>query len=155
MNKYYSRVHLENIKTAANYQELLEVALDVLESMRSENPLAPIAMLCGPISTGGKGSRQENLEVFELAIERASAGGLLVFSQMPFEENMDRIYKSDPKLQGLMLLERFYRPIFKSGIIKLLCFIDGWEESVGAQWEYNTAVMLNIPRIYLSQFYTR
>lgn len=132
LNKYYSQAHLESIKEAQNYQELLEVGMDVLENMRSENSLAPIAMVCGPISTGGKGSRKENLRIFEMAIQRLSAGGLIVFSQMPFEKDMERIYKSDPKLQGLRLLELFYRPIFQSGIIKLLCFMDGWEESVGA-----------------------
>ncbi len=155
MLKYYSDVNLKEIREAKNYGELLFVAIEVLQTMREESFLKPIAMLCGPISTGGSGSRSTNLEVFGRAIERASADGLFVFSQMPFENDMGRIYKSDPALQGLRLLEEFYRPIFELGFVNLLCFLPGWENSVGATWEHEQAEKLNIPRIYLSDYYTK
>jgi hypothetical protein len=123
--------------------------------MYHENPFQPVAMICGPISTGGKGSKKENLEVFSRAIERISADGLCVFSQIPFEDDMLRIYKSDPKFQGNRLLEEFYLPIFQSGLLKLFCFLPGWEHSVGATWEHEQAEALNIPRIYLAESYTK
>ena len=153
MLKYYSEANLRDIKMASNYQGLLDVAYDVLEVMRAENPLKPIAMVCGPVSTGGAGSRQANLKIFSRAIDRLAAGGLLIFSQMPFENDMERIFKSDPRLQGLRLLEEFYLPIFRSRDIKLMCFLPGWESSTGARWEHDQAEILKIPRIYLAQSY--
>ena len=153
MLKYYSNEALGKIKKAKSYGELLGIARDVLEIIHHQNPLKPIAMLCGPISTGGVGSRKANLAIFCRAIDRISANGLLVFSQMPFEDDMERIYKSDPALQGLILLEQFYLPIFESGLVKLLCFLPGWEKSVGANWEHEQAKRLKIPIIYLSEYY--
>lgn len=154
MVSYYSWNQLQRIKEAKNYRELCEIAAEVVDNARACNPGKPIAMVCGPISTGGKGSREENLRVFAQAIDRISGDGLLVFSQMPFEDDMARIYQSDPSLQGLRLLEEFYLPIFKTRQIKLLCFLPGWEKSTGATWEHEQAKKLMIPRIYLSEYYT-
>ncbi len=150
----YSENDLQRIKEAQNYKDLLAVAMDVLNDFYRDNFTKPMAMICGPISTGGKGSRDANLVVFDTVIKRLSAGGLYIFTQMPFERDMKRIYDANPELQGLILLEQFYLPIFKSGYIKMLCFMPGWEKSVGANWEYKQALNLNIPRIYLSDFYT-
>lgn len=154
MLKYYSDNILKRIKLAKNYQDLFKIAINVLETMHNLNPIKPIAIVCGPISSGVKSSRKENLEVFSMAIERLASDGLLIFSQMPFEDDMERIYKSNPKLQGICLLEEFYLPIFKTGFIKLMCFLPGWENSVGATWEHKQAKILGIPRIYLAESYT-
>ncbi len=154
METGYSDRDLDCIKKATSYGELLTVAMGVLWKMSVTNPLKPIVMLCGPISTGGAGSRKKNLEIFSEAIRRAKAGGLYVFSQMPFEDDMDRIYKSDLKLQGSRLLEEFYLPMFQSGHIQTLMFLPGWQKSVGARWEHHTALTLDIPRVYLAEFYT-
>ena len=153
METGYSAYDLERIKKATDYQELLTVAKKVLRHMTLRNQYKPIVILCGPISTGGAGSRKENLKIFSKAIERAKTGGLYVFSQMPFEDDMDRIYKSDPNLQGTKLLEEFYLPLFQTGLIKILMFLPGWQESVGATWEHRTAEKLDIPRIYLAESY--
>ena len=154
MLKYYSNTNLKRIKEAKDYKELLAVAVSVLTEIHNLNaPIKPVAMVCGPISTGGKPSRAMNLEIFNRAINRLSAGGLMVFSQMPFDDNMYRIYKSDPNLQGYRLLEEFYLPIFELGFIGLLCFIPGWTNSIGALWEHQQAKRLNIPRVYLSGYY--
>lgn len=150
----YTKDLIKIIRTSGNYRELLGVAYDILAIMDDDNPGKPIAMVCGPISTGGRNSRKENLAIFSKAIERVTSSGLLVFNQMPFEDDMDRIYKSNPVLQGLTLLEEFYKPIFESGYIKLLCFLTGWENSIGAKWEYNYAQKLEIPTLYISEHYT-
>lgn len=149
----YSESALKRIREAKNYEELLDVALNVLWDFHGVNSHKPVAMVCGPISTGGKGSRKKNLEVFSKAIDRVSIGGLLIFSQMPFEDDMERIYKSDPALQSLKLLEEFYLPILKTGFIKLMCFLPGWENSIGASWEHDQAKKLHIPVLYLSELY--
>ena len=155
MIKYYSNEDLRKIKEATNYKQLRYIAMGILDKMCNEYPLRPIAMICGPISANDNRSRKENLEIFSRAIDRISAGGLLVFNQMPFENDMERIYKSDPALQGIRLLEEFYSLIFFSGFIRLMCFLPGWEKSVGATWEHKQAKRLNIPFIYLSEYYIK
>lgn len=67
---------------------------------------------------------------------------------------MERIYKSNPELQGLVLLETFYTLILESRYIKLLCFLPEWSTSVGARWEHDQAQKLEIPTLYLSEYYT-
>jgi len=155
MSKFCFGDDLEAIKRAQDYKELLEIALLILNRIKITCSGQPIAMVCGPISNGGTGSRKINLQIFGRAIERLALNGLLIFSQMPFEDDMERIYKSKPELQGLRLLEEFYLPIFESGDIKLLCFLPGWQRSIGANWEHEQAKRLKIPIIYLSDFYTR
>ena len=145
--------NLKRIENASSYKNLLAVAVHVLCAMRNEHPLKPIAIICGPISTGGKGSRETNLKIFNRAIDKIVSDGLLVFSQMPFEDDMERIFKSNPELQGLRLLEEFYLPIFELSFIKLMCFLPGWRSSVGATWEHEQAKKLKIPIIYLYESY--
>lgn len=152
-SEYYTPERLDLLKCARNYQDLLRVALDILEEIAQDNGIRPIAQVCGPISTGGRNSREENLRVLSRAINKLSSDGLAVFNQMPFESDMERVYKSDPSLQGVRLLEEFYLPIFQSGFISMLCFIPGWSASTGTKWEHERAKELNIPRIYLSDAY--
>lgn len=153
MSRYYPPEVLQQIKIAKNYQDILRIAMEILEKMDNENPLKPILIVCGPISANSKRSRKENLQIFSRAINRISADGLLVFSQMPFEDDMERIYKSDPDLQGMRLLEEFYLPIFKMRFITIMCFLPGWEKSIGATWEHEQSKKLNIPIIYLAESY--
>ena len=153
MLKYYTPERMLAIKESQDYKDLVLVAWDILEDMNDDFAPRPIAMLSGPISTGGKGSRTENLLVFSMAIQRASADGLIVFDQMPFEDDIDRIFKLNPNQQELQLLEEFYLSIFETGFISLLCFLPGWKTSFGAKWEHDQAELLGIPRIYLSDYY--
>lgn len=155
MLKYYTEERMLAIKESQSYKDLLLAAWDILEDMNDDFAPQPIAMICGPISTGGKGSRMENLIVFSRAIQRVSAGGLIVFDQMPFEDAIGRIYKSDPRQQELCLLEEFYLPIFETGFISLLCFLPSWESSFGARWEHEQAKRLSIPIIYLADYYIK
>jgi len=152
--KYYTPERMLAIKESQDYKDLALVAWDILEDMNDDFAPRPIAMLSGPISTGGKGSRTENLLVFSRAIQRVSAGGLIVFDQMPFEDDIGRIFKSDPTQQELRLLEEFYLPIFETGFINLMCFLPNWESSFGARWEHEQAKRLKIPILYLAELYT-
>ena len=149
MLEYYTEERMLAIKNSKDYKDLLLVAWDILEDMNDDFAPQPIAMLCGPISNGGKGSRTENLAIFSRAIQRVSAGGLIVFNQMPFEDDIGRIFKLDPTQQELRLLEEFYLPIFKTGFISLMCFLPNWKTSFGARWEHRQARRLKIKVIYL------
>ena len=153
MLRYYTPDRILAIKESLDYQDLLLVALDVLEDIDDDYPSRPIIQVCGPISTGGTGSRVKNLEIFSRVIERVVSDGLVVFNQMPFEDAMGKIFNSSPDMQGTKLLEEFYLPIFKTNLISMLLFLPGWQNSVGASWEYNQGKKLEIPTICLAEYY--
>ncbi len=150
---FYTPDRLRRIKESQSSQDLLAVALEVLVALNKNYP-GPIVQVCGPIGTGGTGSRKENLAIFKRAIERVCENGLVVFNQMPFEDDMARIYKSSIEPAGeLPLLEEFYGSIFSTGFIQLLCFLPGSEGSFGATWEKKRGRELKIPMLDLADCY--
>lgn len=153
MKNYYTDQHLRTIRESENIQDFLAIALEILDAMNKDHPDKPIAMICGPISTGGTGSREKNLLLLDRTIQRLKTDKLFVFSQMPFENDIGRLYQLHPELRGLRLLEEFCLPIFESGYIKLTCFIPNWQSSFGAKWEFEQAKRLGIPRILLADSY--
>lgn len=103
---------------------------------------AEIGMAFGPITTGGRGSPEENLRVFEAVIARLRREGRLVFSQMPYEPQLFKLTaawrQSAPGNSNAYcwpVLKETYLPLFESNRISLAWFIPGWESSQGAAWE--------------------
>jgi hypothetical protein len=140
--KHFKDEHHISIANANTYSELKDVALDVLKNMPQ-----PIVTVCGPLSTGGLGSVEKNLEVFEKTIHKLSLLEKNVFNQLFFEKRIGQLIRSSDKSKeesDKTLLEEFYLHIFKSGLIKKLYFIHGWESSYGANWERKTAQKLGI-----------
>ena len=85
-HSYFTTKDHADLALAATFPELLGIALSLLHRMPEG-----ASMVCGPISTGGRGSINANLEVFRLAIDTLAARGENVFSQMLFEDAMQRI----------------------------------------------------------------
>jgi hypothetical protein len=110
----------------------------------------PVVLLSGPISSGGRGSLNANLKVFEDAIITFMRKGHSVFNQLPFEPKLLELSK-DYKEYCTPILDDIFLPILKSGLIKKMFFIPGWESSVGAKWEYNVCEKLGIERVLVSQ----
>lgn len=136
--EYWTEDDAKDTALAKTFEDLSVVALRVAQRMPK-----PLAMVCGPITTGGLGSVPKNLERFEKAIEYVSRLPKNVFNQLMFEEYIWKISKGPNNLGGFHLLEEFYRPIF----IKLspeLHFMPGWEWSSGACWERATAILLKM-----------
>ena len=64
---------------------------------------------------------------------------------MPFEETLHRIIHDEHSGQKYEnVLTDFYEPLFRSRMIQKLYFVQGWESSRGAQWEYGMAQELGI-----------
>jgi hypothetical protein len=105
-------------------------------------------MVTGPISTGGLGTREKNLEKFKQTIFDLYTDGHSLFDQTVFNGKFSRFVEH---IDGypMPILEEFYLPIFKSGKIKKFYFIKGWESSFGASWEHDRAQELGIEIIYL------
>ncbi len=143
MDKYWDERLLVRLNRANSYTELWWVARTILRRMPR-----PIVEVCGPISTGGLGSREENCRAFSLAITWLRKRGFSVFDQMPFQNQMARMMDAYKRQNGgqydMRVLEEFYEPIFGSGMIGEGRFLPGWGDSVGATWERGKMVTLGI-----------
>lgn len=145
MNNYWKDDHYKELEKVKTFKEMLKIAFDILESMPK-----PITQVCGPISTGGKGSIEENLKMFPKAAEWLSRKGYNVFSQTPFESPIERV-KHNYSGYPYALLEEFYQPIFESKMINTFAFLPGWQLSTGAKWEHEQAEKLGIKILYLPE----
>ena len=150
---YWEDNHLVLMKNATNYEALSLIALDIFKNMPS-----PICQVCGPISSGGEGSIEENLKIFKKTISRLVKEGHTIFDQTYFEKPMSIIrstYDCSEEERNDILLNEFYKPVFESGFVKKTFFMHGWESSQGARWEHNLIIKLGIEKIYLPQDFFR
>ena len=142
---YWTEEDMTALDQAETVKQMLDIALRVLSRMPQ-----PIGQVCGPISTGGKGSILENLVWFNETIVRLQSEGKIIFDQMPFEAPMQRIKTTLPPGEyATTLLDDFYLPIFKTGLIKKMYFMKDWESSKGARWEHEIAKELGIEITYI------
>lgn len=143
--EYITQRNRRILEKAKTFSHLVPVAFDIIKRMPG-----PIGQVCGPISTGGTGSLEKNLEKMSRAINSLKVKGIIIFDQMPFQKPMRRIrnaYKDES--WRLVLLEGFYLPLFESGLVETLYFLPDWESSHGASWEHTQAKRLGIKRVYL------
>ncbi len=138
---YWKKEDKQGLSEAQSFEDLLRIALRIAERMHKDKGL--LAIVCGPISTGGVGTIRGNLKVFRDWISKLLRCGVPVFSQMSFEAAMHRI-KAMPGNSEETLLERFYLPLFRSGYIRDFYFIPGWRTSFGATWEHAQAEELRL-----------
>lgn len=141
------------LQNADSYEALSDVAMAQLHRLNAAFPTPP-GIVCGPISNGGLGDKMKNIAHFEkvvrMMVERTRGN---FFSQIPYEEALWRVQAHlaahepgvvHPKGAGNPLLEKFYRPIFESGIVGAAFFINDWESSDGAVWEHNLCEELGL-----------
>lgn len=118
--QYWTEDEIKALDQAETVKQMLDIALKVLSRMPE-----PIEQVCGPISTSGRGSIVENLKFFNETILDLQNKGRIIFDQMPFEEPMQRIkINLAPGEYAVTLLDDFYLPIFKSGLIKKFYFMN-------------------------------
>ncbi len=142
---HWTQREWEALPQVQSFADLAEIALTILRRMPQ-----PSGEVCGPISTGGKGSIEANIAEFNTTIDRLLAQGLTIFDQVPFEQHIfDLIAGGKGSRLQNELLEKFYSPLFTSGLINTLYFIPGWESSHGATWEHQQARELGINIVYL------
>lgn len=122
---------------ANSFAELVPIAMSELHKYAHG-----VEVVCGPISTGGRGSIDANIAVFTATIAGLREHGRPVFNPVPYEDRIfffkKRWYESSPENAGkyyMPILEEFYLPLIQTGRIKRGWFIPGWESSFGAQWE--------------------
>ena len=149
LTQYYTKEVLQAIKECKDYEDMRAIAMGMLHKIPK-----PIAQVCGPISTGGKGSIQANIAALEYAMAKLINQGINIFDQAPFEEPMQRIKAESGKSvreSNQELLDKFYLLLFQSGLITTFYFLPGWESSFGASWERRQAKELGIEIIDLPE----
>jgi hypothetical protein len=136
-----------------NFAELLAVALRELKKFTGGSEI-----VCGPISTGGRGSIEENLKVFTCMIAALRFKERDVFDQMPYEGQIfnfrQRWIKEDSRREGTYyteILSEFYLPLFTSGLIRAAWFLPGWQSSDGASWEHDRLTEFGVEIYYLDE----
>lgn len=151
---YWTEEDLKDTEKATTFTDLLKIAKRILERM--DNLCMPIAMVSGPISTGGKGSITENLKELKHCIEKLKQSTTFrVFDQLAFQNHIYRI-KHSPLYKGSnrKLLNQFFLSILISGRIRALYFLPDWESSEGCRYEHQHALELGIKIIYLDRITT-
>ncbi len=126
--------HLYSLEfTPDSLPAVREIFMNILK--RGENWV----LVSGPISTGGTGDRKKNIELFHQHVIDTTNKNHLVFNQTPFEDIFREIGARFPeKFSGTEnpILEEVYVPVLKSGHIKTLKMMPGWESSNGATREH-------------------
>ena len=135
----------KNLGEVKSFSEMYAIAETILSRMP-----ASVDQVCGPITTGGLGSIELNLNHLNDSVKKLQDEGVDVFDQLPFEKTIHRIFGDTTLAQGHQdILNDFYKPIFESGRITTLYFVSGWQSSKGAQWEHAQAINLSIRIVYL------
>lgn len=145
MQRYYSDGHKAAIEAARTYADLASAGIAVLQHMHGLYAAEgrQIVQICGPMSTGGRGSLEENMLVFAHAIRLLDdshyflSPGEVPFDQIPCQDAIKRIaqYKPGDTAYDQRILTDFYEPLFGARIVKACYFLPGWETSHGARWE--------------------
>ena len=122
---------------AVSFSELAALALAELRKFSDG-----CEIVCGPITTGGRGSMKKKFKVFRLTVQALAKLGKPMFSQLPYEEQIFFLRKRWQEADSsrinkycMPILEEFYHPLISTGVIRAAWFIPGWESSFGAEWE--------------------
>lgn len=144
---------LKLIAAAGSFSQLSKIAIAMIEKQIRLTGRY-LGEVCGPISTGGLGDREKNLEVFNLTIRKLEREGVALFDQIPFEDKIKELAEkilAGRKTYCFEILEQFYLPIFETHLINSFYFIHGWEDSIGAEWERSQAKRLKITIVDLEE----
>lgn len=149
MNTQYTPEHISKIEDCKDFADAVKISLNALELMPQ-----PIVQVCGPITSGGKGSVKENIAIIKNAIKKLENEGLSVFNQTQFEKKFAKLREEsglNDDESNKLVLENFYEEIFNRKLIKRFYFVPGWETSTGSRWERERAKKLGIEIVDLPE----
>lgn len=118
----------------ATMRELALVAKDALSIVRQKMRNAPIAMISGPITSGGLGTEVLNVAVHGECVRIAREHKVVAFDQIRFQPHMDRIVGDAGTDAARRMRDEFYNSVMGSGSISLLLSLPTWQTSRGATW---------------------
>lgn len=147
---YWQQDEIEAINKSEQLEEAVQISLKIMRRIPD-----PVSMVSGPLTTGGLGSFEKNLWLFDLVITKLSADGHYIFSQLPTENLMNKVWRKwlEPRY-CMPILEDYYQPIFESGLVRKVHFIPGWQKSFGARWEREECHRVGIETVFLPEQFT-
>lgn len=144
MKNYWTKELLKELLKTTTFKEMGIVAIKVLNSMPNK-----VHIVSGPISTGGYGTLEKNLQVFEQTVNYLKQNHN-TFDQIPMEESIHKLMiLLGDKYDSAELLQGIYLPLFSSPKINNVHFINGWKSSQGAKWEHAKSLEFNKKITYL------
>lgn len=151
---HWKQKEIEKIRDTSTIEEILELSLGALRRIPS-----PVGMVCGPVSTGGLGSIEKNIQSLDEAITNFELHKIHVFDQSVLESGIRRLRRAfsekerlSEKQVNLRILTELYLPILESGLVQTLYFLPDWETSFGARWEHEHAKRLRLNIVYLTEY---
>lgn len=143
--QHWTQEELDSLHSLTSYAEAKELGMRRLKRLPQ-----PVAQICGPLTTGGRGSFEKNIQMMHEGIQVLVAMGKIVFDQRPFEIPLAKILRARKSAEyDYGLLNEFYLPLFETGLVKEFHFLPGWESSTGSRWEHEQAIRLNIAIFYM------
>jgi len=135
----------EEIQLLANATSLEEVGRISVQHLARIASTGSVIQLCGPMTTGGAGNLEANMQRFEQAIYNAAKEGHVTFNQIPIQSAIIRITDHhQTKIYNTDILDVLYAQIFECGHVKTAYFLPDWESSRGACWERERTSALGI-----------
>lgn len=144
-------------KSLDGLDRLAVLAREYAENLSKTSVDRKIIFYCGPVNaTGGFMDLNLNLEHLFRSILKGSVRRVPVFDQTVFESHLVEItkqVKANPSINQAIVLERFYKPLYKNWLVGEMRFLFNWESSGGAQWEMSTSKSQHIPSVILPEGY--
>lgn len=136
-----------SIACAQSFHELLTIGIDLAKRLPP-----PAIQLSGPMTTGGLGTLESNVEFMRTATQSLIDQGHAVFDILVFHDTIMRLLeKRADQTYPFNLLEVFFRGMFASGHIHAVYFLPGWESSVGSRWERECVIELGLAIVDLKE----
>lgn len=88
-HNHWTEIETEALSRIGSFEEMVPVGIAILKRMQKLG--RPIVQICGPMSTGGRGSLQANMAYFRGAQRVAIRNGWTVFDQTPYQDSMIRL----------------------------------------------------------------
>lgn len=131
---HWTSAHQAAAAAATSLDDLVVVARDILAVQAAEQELA---IVLGPMTTGGLGSAERNFRAFRAAVAALRATGHNIFDIADFHDYIQPLstHNPDAGTYDTAILETFCDGVYGSGHIAAAYFLPGWESSVGARWE--------------------
>jgi hypothetical protein len=131
-------------------RHLANVGIRMVQELQDHSPDGSVTILSGPMTTGGVGSFEGNIHLFEHAIDVVREHGYIVFNQLPFQHGLIRILNlhkdkvffepgGDPKTYPQQILDGFYWPLFEARGLDHLLLLPTWVTSNGSTQELTKA----------------
>jgi hypothetical protein len=136
------------IKMSPTLRHMADVGTVMIRRLRQRSLTGNVALLSGPMTSGGLENFEANMELFGHCIQLVRERGIVVFNQLPFQNGMIRILGAGKKLNykpgdtdyPQNIMDDFYWPLLQAGDVTHLMLLPTWVTSNGSTQEVGMAL---------------